>query len=172
MVEFAIIMPLLFLLLFGIISFGLLFDSQLSITDGAREAGRYGATLPVTNYGSDTAAMHAWLDDIADRAVMDASGQLDPGVENRSICVAYVHPNGTADIDLSTMRVEAGGATIYSNQDGLWDGPCFDDGRPVDERRVQVLVGRDADIEAIFFSTTVTLESDSVTRFEATFGPS
>ncbi len=161
LVEFALILPLLLLLVFGIISFGLMFHAKLSITDGAREAGRYGATLPVTNFASSTDPMRAWLDEIAARAVTDATGSLDPGVANRVVCVAFVHTDGAAPTDVTTRRMEAAGATTYSGT------PCFTDGRPDDERRVQVQVARDSDIEAIFFSTTVELSATSVTRYEA-----
>ena len=158
LVEFAIVLPLLLIIVFGIISFGLIFNDKLSLTDGAREAGRFGATLPVTNFAS----MEQWLDAIASRAEADATGSLDAGVPNRTICVAYVHPNGTVSIDETWNRhLESDGSITYINE---W---CFDDGRPADERRVQVRVGRDTDLDAIFFSMTITLTADSVTRFEA-----
>lgn len=161
LVEFAIVLPLLLIIVFGIISFGLIFNDKLSLTDGAREAGRFGATLPVTNFASSDDPMQQWLDAIASRAEADATGSLDAGVPNRTICVAYVHPNGTADIDKTRRRLESGGSIMYTNKS------CFDDGRPADERRVQVRVGRDTDLDAIFFSMTITLTADSVTRFEA-----
>lgn len=166
LVEFALILPLLLLLVFGIISFGLIFHAKLSITDGAREAGRYGATLPVTNFASSTDPMRAWLDEIAARAVTDATGSLDPGVASRVVCVAYVHPSGSAPTDVTTRRMETAGSATYST------ASCFADGRPDDERRVQVQVARDSDLEAIFFSMTVPLQADSVTRYEASLVPS
>jgi Flp pilus assembly protein TadG len=42
LVEFAIVMPLLFLLLFGIIDFGILLYNQAVITNASREGSRYG----------------------------------------------------------------------------------------------------------------------------------
>jgi len=39
-VEFALVLPVLVLLLFGIIEFGLVFDAQLTITHAAREGAR------------------------------------------------------------------------------------------------------------------------------------
>jgi hypothetical protein len=105
--------------------------------------------------------MQAWLDEIAARAVADAAGSLDAGVSSRSICVADVYPNGSAAVDQTRRRDEAGGSVTYSS------ASCFDDGRPDDERRVQVLVGRDAELEAIFFSMMIPLTAESVTRFEA-----
>jgi hypothetical protein len=161
LVEFAIVLPLLLIIVFGIISFGFIFNHKLSITTGAREAGRYGATLPVTNFASSGDPMQAWLDEIALRAVADAAGSLDAGAPSRSICVAYVYPNGSAAVDQTKRRLEVGGGATYSG------ASCFDDGRPDDERRVQVLVGRDAELEAIFFSMTIPLTAESVTRFEA-----
>ena len=43
-VEFAILAPLLFMLLFGIIGFGLAFLQVQSIRTAVREGGRYAAT--------------------------------------------------------------------------------------------------------------------------------
>jgi Flp pilus assembly protein TadG len=42
LVEFAIVMPLLFILLFGIIDFGILLYNQAVITNASREGARYG----------------------------------------------------------------------------------------------------------------------------------
>jgi Flp pilus assembly protein TadG len=39
-VEFALVMPLLFLLVFGIIEFGFIFNKELSVTHSAREGAR------------------------------------------------------------------------------------------------------------------------------------
>ncbi len=161
LVEFAIVLPLLLIIVFGIISFGFIFNHKLSLTDGAREAGRFGATLPVTNFAASGDPMQQWLDAIASRAEADATGSLDAGVPNRTICVAYVYPVGQDEVDRTRRREESGGSIEYSYD------RCFDDGRPGDERRVQVRVGRDTDLEAIFFSITITLTADSVTRFEA-----
>ena len=161
LVEFALVLPLLLMLVFGIISFGIVFHHKLSLGDGAREAARYGATLPVTNFASAGSPMHEWLDEIANRAVTDAGGVLVPGVPNRTICVAYVHPNGTAAIDTTQQRSEIGGSINYAAS------ACFADGRPNDERRVQVQLGRDTDLIFILGSKTVSLSGESVSRFEA-----
>lgn len=46
MTEFALIAPLLFLILFGIIQLGFLLGGQNGLTNAAREAARYASTLP------------------------------------------------------------------------------------------------------------------------------
>lgn len=52
LVEFALIAPLLFLLLFGIIEFAWLFASNLDVRQGAREAVRVAATDRLPNPGT------------------------------------------------------------------------------------------------------------------------
>ena len=42
MVEFALIMPILFMVLFGVVDYGLFFDNSLSVRHGVREGARQG----------------------------------------------------------------------------------------------------------------------------------
>jgi Flp pilus assembly protein TadG len=44
--EFALVAPLLFLVLFAIIQFGFLLGGQIGFTNGVREAARYASTVP------------------------------------------------------------------------------------------------------------------------------
>lgn len=44
--EFALVAPVLFLILFGIIQMGFLFAGQNGLTNAARESARYASTLP------------------------------------------------------------------------------------------------------------------------------
>ena len=161
LVELAFALPLVIMLIVGMVSAGLAYNHQLSLTHAAREGGRYAATLPVTNF----ADMEAWLNEIADQVVLDATDTLNPGTPGREICVAYVHPDG-ADPSDSTARVilDDGGSEFLPDQD------CFVDGRPSDERRVQVVASRNVDFNVVFFSTTVILDAQAVSRFEAGMG--
>lgn len=54
MVEFAIVAPLLFILIFGIIDFGFGFFQVNNLTNAARDGARMAATMP-NNTGSDAA---------------------------------------------------------------------------------------------------------------------
>lgn len=158
LVEFTLLLPIFLMLLFGLVTSGLAFNHKLSLTHGARETGRYGATLPVSNFGG----LSEWLDDLAARAVQNAGGSLDPGAPGFEVCVAYLHPVGTGDTDRTLQRYESPEGTVdYAYEE------CFPDGRPVDERRVQVSLTRTADIQAFVFNRTVTLTSKAVTKFEA-----
>lgn len=163
LVELAFALPLLIMLLVGMVSAGVAYNNQLALTHAAREAGRYGATLPV-NPGT----MDNWLETVINQTVADATGTLDPGVPGRFVCVAYVHPNGTGAGDTTTRRI--------LNTSGLQPSEggqqCFTggDGRPPEERRVQIVVRRDTEFSVVFFSSTLTLDAEAVNRFEAALG--
>lgn len=154
LVEMALVLPLLLMLLLGIVSAGLAYNHQLALTHAAREAGRFGATLPVDN-------MNTWLATVEARAIADATGSLNAGTPGRYTCVAYVHPNGSSP-GPQTARIENGTVTTGAT--------CFNDGRPGDERRVQVVVRRFSDLNALLFQTTLTLDAQAVNRFEAALG--
>lgn len=148
-------LPLLLMLLLGTVTGGLAYSRRLSIENATREAARYGATLPVES------GLNDWLDDVAAVVEGAATGDLDLGVAGRIICVAYVHPAGTAADD-QTLRLiidPVGVRTFSSNA-------CYGDGRPADERRVQVQVERASDLDALLVARTVTLKSESTNRFE------
>jgi hypothetical protein len=163
MVELAFALPILIMLLVGIVSAATAYNNQLALTHAAREGGRHGATLPV-NPGT----MADWLETVINQTVADATGTLDPGVPGRYICVAFVHPNGTAAGDQTTRRI--------MNESGLQGSEggqqCFasGDGRPDSERRVQIVVGRETDFTVVFFSSELILDAEAVNRFEAALG--
>lgn len=159
LIELALALPILIMLLVGMVSAAVAYNHQLALTHAAREGGRYAATLPVTNFAS----MEEWLGEIVTQVVDDATGTLDPAVPNRYVCVAYVHPDGLVSTD-QTARRELIGGTLTGIQSGT---QCFSDGRPDDERRVQVMTGRDTDFTVVFFSSTISLDAEGVNRFEA-----
>ena len=152
--EFALLLPLLLMLVLGIVS-----------VHGAREAGRFAATLPVANFSSEADPLQAWLDEVAGRVLGTTTGSLDVSTPGRFICIAYVHPNGSAAIDSTASRTQQGtDPAVYS------PNPCFADGRPATERRVQILLRRDHDFNVFVFRRTLTLSADAVNRFEASLG--
>jgi Flp pilus assembly protein TadG len=139
LVEFVIAFPLVIALVVGIMSFGTAHEQKLSLTNAAREGARFGATLPASSAN--------WLQQVQDVAVASATGDLAAGVPGRSICVAL--NNGST----------------WTSTNG--SGPCFSDGRPATEARVQVLVGRSGKLETFFWSKTTTLTGRAVVRYEA-----
>ena len=158
LVEFALILPVVVMLALGIVSGGAAYQAKLSLSNGAREGARYGATLPLENYAS----LNDWLDNVSAVAVGAIDDGLPASTPGRIVCVAYVYPLGTATNDRTTRRTMTTSTTpTYSNT------PCFTDGRPTSERRVQIKVTRNASLNTGFFEIGVTLSGKGVARFEA-----
>ena len=160
MVEFALVLPIVVMLALGIISGGQAYQAKLSMSNGAREGARYGATLPIENF----LTLNDWLDNVA----VVATGAIDDGLPStapgRIVCVAYVYPAGTAVNDRTTRRYQTSGSPAYTNS------TCFNDNRPSTERRVQVTVSRAGELDAGFINIDLTLNGRGVARFEAIAG--
>lgn len=166
-VELALVLPVLFSLVMGLISGGVLYNRLMALNHASREAARLGATLPT----GKVSVADSWLDQVGARAVSAAGGDLD-AAPDRYTCVAYVGHGSpeTSTQDFTRRREQTGtGAAVYTN--GSLSDPatwCFDDERgTTGERRVQVVARRDAKLEAFFFSMNVTLSTRSAARFEA-----
>jgi hypothetical protein len=160
MVELAIVLPVLVILLLGIVSTAVVYNQKLSLTNGAREGARYAATLPVGNFAN----VNAWLDSVAGVSATAVDDGFGAGVPGRITCVAYVYPQGITTDDRTTRRRESGGVVSYSNQ------TCYTDGRPSTERRVQIILQRDASISTGFVKIPIAMTSRSVARFESAVG--
>ena len=98
-VEFAIVLPLLVVLVFGIIQFGLAFNRQQSFHAASRE----GARLVAVGYQ---------LDDVRDTVLDQASST----VNRNDISVQLIQGcNGSGDeTDLATVRVELSNPGPYA----------------------------------------------------------
>lgn len=139
--EFALLLPVLVLLLFGIMYGASLFNTQQTITQAAREGARYGATLPLSD---------DWHEDVRSRAesVVDVDRPLtNPG--DPSICVQFfdgsgdVEPNGAAACEVAS----AGGT--------------------VDDARVVVTITRPASLElGVAAIGPFTLTAEAIGRYE------
>jgi len=146
MVELALAFTLLVTLLVGTVTAAIAFSNQNSIENAAREASRYGATLPGPIGTS-------WLQEVRDVARAAAHGDLDPSVDGQYICVAYV--DGANNQGLTDTKGVEG--AINS---------CYNDGRPSGEARIQVVTGRQAEIQVVIFSMDVSLEGPAAARYE------
>lgn len=66
LVEFALVAPLFFLILFGVIQLGILFGGQLALTNTAREVARYASTVPA---GATLAQIQSQANPILQRSI-------------------------------------------------------------------------------------------------------
>lgn len=146
-IEFAIALPLLMMLVIGMFSGGIAYDRNQSLMHGAREATRFGSTLPAIS-------LNPWLDQVATTARNNAAGNLAAGEATRYVCVALIGAPS------SGSRVESSSGTTYTP-----GGTCFADG--LSGPRVQVVTGRDVVFDAFAFSRTITLRREAAVRFEA-----
>lgn len=151
-VEFALLFPLFLLIVFGVINMGFGFNQKINLTQTAREASRYGATLSFASAGGD---VDDWLAKVA--AVAESSGGADlaDDREGRYICVAHVEEGATGTA--SSLVVGTGGPASSA--------PCYDDGR--DDERVQVVVRSQTALDFILFGGEIELGSESTTHYEA-----
>lgn len=178
MVEFALILPIFMTLVLGLITFGQSYNRKLTMTNAAAEASRFGATLAPGPLQAGCCGIDRWVEKVADAVEQNASGDLGVGVTGRTICVAYVYPNGVDDspptaqghgqISHKLVRTTDNVGVPTSGWTPPENGRCFDDGRPNSERRVQVMVSRKSPLQALFFNYDLTLTARSVVRFEAT----
>jgi Flp pilus assembly protein TadG len=84
-VEFALVMPILLVIVFAIISFGFLFAQNLALSNSARQAARYAAVETRT------------CDDVTDEAVNAAAPLVDLDHSNVEISRSSGTPCSTAD---------------------------------------------------------------------------
>jgi len=159
LVEFALILPILVMFLFGVVSAGMAWNQNLALAQGARIGGRYAATLPTNGYAS----MDDYLDEVATRTVAAAEGNLDSAVAGRLVCVAYVSPSSLT-LDKTRRRNETSSGVTRA------DSTCYSDGQASSERRVQVVVERSTTIETGVWSRTVTLHQQITYRYEVSNG--
>lgn len=71
-VEFALVMPILFALLFGIIDYGAYFADALSVRQATSEGARLAAVRKATDAWGTTSGCHTWIP-------LDTSGTADTG---------------------------------------------------------------------------------------------
>ena len=148
MIEMALVLVLLVTLLVGTVTAAVAYGRDNSIQNAAREASRFGATLP-------DGGTEEWFTSVRNVARAAALGDLDGTVPGQEICVAFVTMEGAA------THVKDVGGTLGPIQ----EGSCFDDERS-DEARVQIEVRRETTIEAIIFSADITLARTAAARYE------
>lgn len=165
LVEFALILPVLTMLLLGIISGAVAWNDNLALSQGARVAGRQAVTLPLPA-SLTTETMAVWLDEVADRAVASSEGKMNDGVDGRAVCVAYVYPAGASPDQTFSRQLSGTGAGTRTSG----STPCFDDGQGDVERRVQIVLERDGVLDIGFKRISLSLRRQVVYRYEAHVG--
>jgi hypothetical protein len=163
-VEFALVLPILVILVFGIFTVGMAYNTKLVANHAARDAARFGATLPEEDVDDDNVMDQGWFEDVRDRAVEagegyfgSLSGGTFTGHASAVICVAYSR-DGTnfRSYTWSGVSGPTTGAECYSDSLSAAGG-----------ERVQVVLEQDAAFNIVFLpARTLDLSSVAVARFE------
>lgn len=149
-VEFALILPVLIVLLFGTMYGASVYNTQQTITQAARDGARYGATLPFEDVGGspEDPPPGDWFSAVEARAleVANADRPLTPG--SPTVCVLF--------FDDDDNRYASGPECDGESSSG---GP--------ESARVEVIVTRPARIELGITSTNmITVRGDVTARYE------
>lgn len=151
-VEFVLLFVFLFLpVCFGTISFGIIFSDKLALTQGAREAARYGATLPWISSTPPTVTPTSFLTEVRQAAIDAAYGQLGP--QTPITCVAFRTASGT-DHRLANSDTMAQAGTCPGSS-----------GLPT-AAHVYVQIDKAGELNLLLNSWTLQVRATSVARYE------
>lgn len=153
LVEFALLAPLIFALLLGMLTGGIALSKKNSMESAVREGARLGATLPNTA---------TWAAGVRTRVGELAGGDLRP----TDICVKLVLTAGTpASPTETTHRTASPACTVPGSAE-----PSTSD-IPRGQCVVKVWGRTTSEFEVIFFDRNLTLDASSISRFERGTAP-
>lgn len=157
LVEFALILPVFMMLLFGMITVGLALNDKQQMTHATREGARYAATVPA----GQTFASGTWAENV--RSVV--SDRSVDTLADADICVSLVEgPVGAVvdgNADYSTLVVAGTPQPCIPGQ--TYPTTANDNGR-----RVQVTATKDAKIDLVLFgSYDVTMDVQATAKSES-----
>lgn len=148
MVEFALVLPILLVLLLGTVSAGLAWDTKLQVSHATREGARYGVTVPV-DQEFDTGS---WAENVRNVVVARSAGELTAA----DVCVALVED--------TPPTVWDGDGGFTTNVDGT---PCYDDSAVGDSSmRVQVTASTTTLLETGFWSRDLNIDVEATAKHE------
>lgn len=163
LVEFALILPVLLLLILGLFSGGIAYNQKLQVTHATREGARYGATVAANQAFTNS---QTWAQNVRSMVIQRADGDLDgPGV---TVCVALVEGSPATIVtgpNPATSYATTGAGAPSStpcNPSETYAVTTNDSGR-----RVQVVVTRPGRIQmGILPDQTFTMTSRATARSE------
>ena len=155
LVEFALVFPLLVMLILGMVTAGLAYNQKLQITHAAREGARFAATVPP----GQVFVSGTWADNVQALVVERSAGDLVAG----QVCVALVEGSpGSVYDGMAAYTTDAGGGACIPGQ--TYPIASGDDGL-----RAQVTVTRQGSIELVIFDDfSFTMSSEATAKSEAT----
>lgn len=114
-VEFALVLPVLVMLLFGITTAGLAYNDHLSISNAVREGARFGSTV---DYSADPAGWASSVQTRVQQVYFDAASSLPTS----EICAALVASDGT--VLASTTGYASDCGSVPASPSAMATGSC------------------------------------------------
>lgn len=164
LIEFALLLPVFSMLLFGMITAGLALNDKQQMTHATREGGRYAATVdPLQDFSNGA----SWATNVRDLIVERSTGVL----ESADICVSLVEGSDASLTVHDESGADPAKNTAWFTSDPSGE-PCIPgQAYPVsssdDGLRVQITARQPAQIDLILFGQfTVTMSSTATARSE------
>jgi len=158
MVEFALIMPVFLIIIFGGITAALAYEHKADVVHAVRDGARYGATVPLGQ--CDTTA-NCGSRNWAQLVQYVTAQRSDAALSTSQICVALVAGSSGA------VYVRTGGVYSTGTNATFPTTGCFNDGNVDSGTRVHVSAVRGGDkINLVFRSISITVASNGTARYE------
>jgi Flp pilus assembly protein TadG len=156
LVEFALLLPVFAMLVFGLFSAGQAYNNKLAVVNAVREGARYGAALPQSQCTPTSACNgETWAQSVQ-AVVVERSGNT---LSASQVCVALVAGSPATVVGGSSQ------SSFTTSADG--SSACVNDGSTDTGTRVQVSAKRTGDqITAVLINIPVTEASSATARFE------
>jgi Flp pilus assembly protein TadG len=165
-VEFALLFPIFMILAMGIIAVGTAYSRQINITQAAREASRYGATVDISaEPGADTTAhTDSWLAKVDAAAAEAAGGASNPIGGYDQLCVALVVTDSSGNATTGSRHLDHGGSPA--------PGACTTTKTASIQatQYVQVVFLRNVQFTVLFINPKIHVDAVSTTPYERTVG--
>lgn len=101
-VEFALVLPLLVMLLLGVTTMGLAYFDRLALTNAVRESSRLGSAIDYSNATSGVTPT-SWADSVQQR-VRQAYNNRASALATTQVCVVLLASNGTTVLASPTAQ--------------------------------------------------------------------
>jgi Flp pilus assembly protein TadG len=128
--EFALVLPIFVVLIFGVVSVGLTYSDHLAITNAAREGARFGAATDVTQ--------SSWATSVQSRVLQTYNNFGSSSPTTSQICVQLIDSSGAV---LVATPAGSSCGTAPSTPAGMIAGTCA----------VEVWVRKPAKISTVIF---------------------
>lgn len=154
--EFALVVPVLIMLLLGIVTAGIAYSRGIGLTDAVRQSARFGAT-------GDATVPTTWAADVIAR---ERTTQIDDAAKTSAVCVQLFRATSASTGTAVASVCEAGTSGLALSVTDA-DFPAVPSGMTAGSCLVQVLAAREYSITlAPFPSVSGTMKRGAVARYE------